>query len=76
MATGEARRLRSPFSSDEDECGDASGGLEKSVEGVLLLLFYLEAIPLGIFTDVDQSHWLFSFSGDAAPVHKKENPRR
>ena len=75
MATGKTGRLRPPFPSDEDECSDASGGLEKGVEGVLLLPFHLEAIPLEIFADADQSNRLFSFSGDAAPVYKKENPR-
>ncbi len=76
MVAGKTGGLRSPLSSDEDECGDASGRLEKGVGGVLLLPLHLETIPLGIFTDLDQSNRLFSFSGDATPVYKKENPRR
>jgi hypothetical protein len=64
-----------PFSPDEDERRGPPGGLEKSLEGVLFLPFHLETISLGIFTDADQPDRLFSFSGDAAPVHKKEDPR-
>ena len=75
MVTGKAGRLRSPFCSDEDEPRDTPERLEKGVEGVLLLPLHLETIPLGIFTDADQPNRLFPFSGDAASVYKKENPR-
>lgn len=73
MVTGETGGFRSPFRSDEDERRRAPGGLEKGLEGVLLLSFHLETIPLGIFTDVDQSNRLFSFSSDAAPVYKEKD---
>ena len=75
VATGETGGLRPPFPSDEDERRGTPGGVEKSLEEVLLLPFHLETIPLEIFADADQSGRLFSFSGDAAPVYKKEDPR-
>ena len=76
VVTGKTGGLRPSFSSDEDECRDAPGGLEKGLERVLFLPFHLGTIPLEIFTDLDQPDRLFSVSTDAAPVHKEENPRR
>ena len=76
VVTGKTGGLRPPFPSDEDECGDTPGGLEKGLEGVLLPPFRLETIPLGIFTHLDQPNRLFPFSTDAASVHEGEDPGR
>jgi hypothetical protein len=48
--------------------------LEKGLEGVLFLPFYLETIPLGLFSHLDQSIGLLSFSVDATSVHKEKDP--
>ena len=74
VVTGKTGGLRPSLPSGEDECGDAPGGLEKGLERVLFLPFHLETISLGIRTDFDQPHRLLSFSADAAPVHKREDP--
>jgi hypothetical protein len=74
VVAGKTGGFRPPFPSDEDERRDTPGGLEKSLEGVLFLPFHLETIPLGIFTDLDQSNRLFSFSSDAASVHEEKDP--
>ena len=74
VVAGKTGGFRPPFSSDEDECRGTPGGLEKGLEGVLFLPFHLETISLGILTDPAQPNRLFSFSTDAAPIHKGEDP--
>ena len=76
VVTGKTGGLRPPFPSDEDECRDAQGRLEKGLEGLLFLPFHLETISLGILTDPAQPNRLFAFSTDAAPVHKGEDSGR
>jgi hypothetical protein len=48
--------------------------LEKSLEGVLFLLFYLEPISLGLFSHLDQPIRLLSLPMDASSVYKKKDP--
>ena len=63
------------FPPDEDERCGTPGGLEKGLEGVLCVPFYLETIPLGIFADPAQPIRLLPFSVDAASVHKEKDHR-
>jgi hypothetical protein len=44
------------------------------LEGVLLLLFPLETIPLGLLSYLGQSIYLLSFSVDATSVYKEKDP--
>jgi hypothetical protein len=44
------------------------------MEGILWVPFYLEAISLGIFTDLAQPVRLLPFSMDAASVYKEKDP--
>ena len=74
VVAGKTGGFRPPFSSDEDECGDTPGGLEKGLGEVLFLPFHLGTVSLETFTDPAQPNRLFSFSTDAAPIHKGEDP--
>jgi len=76
VATRKTEEFRPPFPSKEGEYRDATGGLEKGLEGLLFLPFHLETISLEILTDPAQPNRLFSFSTDAAPVHKGEDSGR
>jgi len=73
VVTGKAGGLCPSFSSNEDECRDAPGRLEKGLEGILFPAFRLETIPLGILADPDQPNRLSSFSTDTAPVYEGED---
>ena len=74
VVIGKARGLSPLFPSDEDEQGGAPGGLEKGLEGVQCVSFYLETDSLGLFSHLDQPIRLLSFSVDAASVHEEKDP--